>query len=276
MRYQFYYYIEAPQNVLTFLSENRIKHKVYDKNVMFSIYSSQPNYQELLATLTSTYRCEKPLIFCDYSAKDRDEAEYLWITPCRYCIEILNRKDAYQYSCEYEHIPTHTQRVRHRKQINVFQIGREPTRTMKAAFYSLDTGNDVLFADERIKKLAEQHHLQGLLFQPVLLRSGRESQHIFQLSSPHVLHMSAVARGYGERSEFCPLCGKEAIVPSSSYQMHLFRSHLDPSLDFMVSEAFWGEGISYSIQIISQRFYRLLKEEKLTGSLRIAPIILHD
>ena len=96
------------------------------------------------------------------------------------------------------------------------------------------------------------------------------------MTSPHILDISAVVRDHGEDSEFCPLCGKEDLIPSSSYQMHLYRSHLDLSLDLMSTDRIWGEGISYSMHIISQKFYQILLEEKLTGSLNIEPVVLHD
>lgn len=131
-----------------------------------------------------------------------------------------------------------------------------------------------MFADHRIKVMARQHDLRGLLFQPVYLKNNVESQNIFQVSSSHILTIDAVARGHGEKSEYCPFCGKENLVIDPSYQMHLLRSHIEPTLDLMDSEDFWGEGMSFSAQIISQKFYRLLQAEKLTGSLTIAPIVL--
>lgn len=276
MRYQFYYYTKFTEKLLNFLTETRIKHQVYDNGyVKFSLYSSQPDHQNLLDTLTSVYHCPKPLVDCDYTAKERNEAEFLWLTPCKYCIEITNKEDAYQYACAYEHTPTHTQRVHHKKQIGTFQIAKVPNLNTKTAFFAPDTGSNELFADHRIKALAEEHHLQGLTFLPLLLKNGQESPDIFQLTSQHVFGLSAVGRGYGETSDFCPLCGKEALVAASAYQMHLERSQLNPTLDLMVSDSFWGEGITYSVQIISQRFYKLLQQEKLTGSLRIDPIVLH-
>ena len=276
MRYQFYYYTKFTEKLLDFLTETRIKHQVYDNGyVKFSLYSSQPDHQNLLDTLTSVYHCPTPLVDCDYTAKERNEAEFLWLTPCKYCIEITNKEDAYQYACAYEHTPTHTQRVHHKKQIGTFQIAKVPNLNTKTAFFAPDTGSNELFADHRIKALAEEYHLQGLIFLPLLLKNGQERPDIFQLTSPHVFGLSAVVRGYGETSDFCPLCGKEALVVASAYQMHLERSQLNPTLDLMVSDSFWGEGITYSVQIISQRFYKLLQQEKLTGSLRIDPIVLH-
>lgn len=277
MRYQFYYYIKAPEHLLAFLTETKIKHQAYDNGyVKFSVYSSQPNHQALLDTLSSVYHCRAPLVYCDYSAKDRDEAEYLWIMPGKYCIDVMNKNEAYQYDCTYEHITTRTQRAHHKKQIGTFKIAKVPNLHTQTAFFSPDTGSNELFADHRIKALTEEHHLQGLCFLPLLLKNGQLSHELFQLTSPHVLGMSAVVRGHGETSDFCPICGKEALVTTSAYQMHLHRSHLDTSLDLMISDAFWGEGIPYSVQIISQRFYRLLRQEKLTGSLQIDPVILHD
>lgn len=282
MRYQYYYYVEAPENLLTFLAENRVKRKVDEtgvkkntKYVVFSIYSSQPNYQELLDTLTTVYGCKKPLVFCDYSKKELQEAEFLWVTPYRHCLAVRNDEEAFQFSCNYTCPGLPQERSHHRKQIAPIQICKEPKLSQKTAFYTLETGFCFLFADYRIKALAEQHDLRGLLFQPVYLRNGVESRKIFQISSSHILTIDAVARGHGEKSEFCPfLCGKESLLIDASYQMHLLRSHIEPTLDLMCSEDFWGEGLGFSAWIISQKFYRLLLAEKFTGSLSIAPIVL--
>ena len=95
------------------------------------------------------------------------------------------------------------------------------------------------------------------------------------MTSTYTWGLSAVVRDQGEKIELCLLCGREALALRSSYQMHLFRGQLDVSMDFMASEPMWGEGISHPVHIISQRFYRILLENKLTGGLRIDPIVLH-
>lgn len=276
MRYEYYYCTKSTEQLLDFLSTHRVKHTVRYGDVVFSLYSSQQNSAQLIKTLSSVYNCGTPLVFCNYSAKDRDEAEFLWITPTKYCIDIRNKEQAYEYFCEFEHLPTHTKRVHHKRQVSMLEIAKEPQIASKTAFYAPDTGNHEIFVDHRIKSLAEKHNLKGLEFRPLGIRENQVSSNIFQLTSSHMWSMATVARGHGEISLFCPMCRKESLKIPSSYQMHLFRSQLDSSLDFMVSEPFWGEGIRYPVQVISQKFYKLLQENKLTGNLRVDPLILHD
>lgn len=121
--------------------------------------------------------------------------------PPKYCIEVRKREEADAYSCVYEHIADHAWRMRHQRQTNTRQIARMPKRSARSAFHARDPGAHELFADDRIKALAEQHQLQGMIFLSVLLGSKQESQEIFRLTSPRLWQKDIVVRGHGERSE---------------------------------------------------------------------------
>ena len=183
MRYQYYWTALAKQDLLDFLSKNKIKHDLYYERVSFSVYTSQPNYKELIDTIKTVYQYSDvyqftgPLIFAEYSEKDKESADFLWITPKKFCIDICNLEEAYQYSCAYV-TPTcfgDIERVRHKKQIGRLKISKLPNLNTKTAFFAPDTGHCELFCDHRIKTLAEENCLSGISFLPVLTKKNIDS-----------------------------------------------------------------------------------------------------
>ena len=268
------------EDLLTFLEENKIKH-IVDKStriwgVIMDVYSTRPDYQQLLEQLEERFHASKFSPQVEYTAKDRDAAEYLWIRSKKLCIEVANADEAYEYSC-YHTPPGHqAPRPNHETQVSMLRVCNVPKPTTQTAFCTTDFDDGYLFADHRIKALAEAHQLKGIEFHPVRRWNGQISEDFFQVLGTPFVSVSAMARGYGEEFTTCPVCGKEMMHVTGCYQMHLNRSQLDTSLDFLYTEPVCGPLHPFSCQLISQRFYRLLKQEKLAGGLFFNPVVLHD
>ena len=125
----------------------------------------------------------------------------------------------------------------------------------------------------RIKKLSEEANLNGMNFGNILSKKGESVANLFLLDSPCKLPLEAVAPGHGETPYKCACCGRVALEFTNSYTLHLKAASIPDGTDFCMTDSFWGEGFSFPFYIISQRFYRLLKENKLTGGIRLSPVI---
>ena len=71
------------------------------------------------------------------------------------------------------------------------------------------------------------------------------------MTSSNILKKEDIVWGYGEKIEKCPMCGKEQYV----------------------TERLFSEGFARPIYVISQKFYRLLVENKLDKNISFCPVV---
>ena len=79
--------------------------------------------------------------------------------------------------------------------------------------------------------------------------------------------------GHNEKLRHCPVCGKEQFFIDDAYQLHLCFSDLDVLSDLYKTERIFGDRIPYPVYIISQRFYQLLKSNKLASNVTFVPVV---
>ncbi len=215
---------------------------------------------------------EHPVISAEYTPGELAAAEWLFMTPQKQRINIINAEEAYRYGCTRTH-PFIGETAKHAEQIGVFIIAKEPVMNTKTAFWAEDTGFSEVFADWRVRKLAEENGLPGVEFRDVMLRSGEPSAKLYQMTSSHVLPLEAIVCGHGEKALRCPYCGRLGYQIGNEYQLHLQASYLQEDSDMYITERIFGEGIAYPLYLISQRFYRLLVGHQLAGSVTFSPVV---
>lgn len=242
--------------------------------VCFDILSSAPNCKNLLAALDEVH-VAGPIVYAEYSNSELLNARLLTINSQKQCIDIVNIDEALHFSCTWTN-DYGVNKAKHIKQRALFTIAKEPSTKTRTAFWQEDFGLSQLFTDQRVVDLVKENGLNGIAFRNVQLKNGSQSQNIFQITSNHIIDQKCIALGYGERRLTCPICGKEQFAIKSSYQLHLHYDQIAEQSDFYVTEDIFGEGIPEPFFLISQRFYRLLKENKLTGNLVIAPVASAD
>lgn len=276
MRYKYFFFEKHRPDLVDWLNEKGIKFTLDGGGcvpvfVNFTLWSNNTNIYEYLDHLDAM-RVKKPVITAEYTASELSNAQLLIIEPRRQCIEITNSGEAYQYSCTW--VNQHgIRKVGHEDQKGFFAISKEPSTKTQTAFWHEDTGFAEIFTDSRVYNLAKQYNLEGIVFNPVYLKSGTRSENIFQMTSENKINKQCIEFGHGERRLTCHLCGKEQFFINSAYQLHLYVDKIELNQDFYVTEHIFGEGIPYPVYIISQRFYQILKENKLTGNLTLLPVV---
>lgn len=276
MRYKYYFCDLNRTELVNWLDKNLINYNsagggVVPQLVYFSIFSSAPNCKELLIEL-GNLNVKKPVITVEYTSSELSSANWLVIRPKKQCIDIINSRDAYVYSCRWT-TSSGVRKAKHEAQQGLFAIAREPSAKTSTAFWAPDTGFAEIFTDQRIVDLSKEHNLVGFDFKNVLLKNGNISQYLYQMTSPYVLNKDCIALGYGEEKLACPMCGKEQYYINDTYQLHLNMHRDFTQSDLFVTERIFGEGRAYPLYIISQRFYQLIKKHKLTGNLMISPVV---
>ena len=122
--------------------------------------------------------------------------------------------------------------------------------------------------------MTAQSDIRGIVFADVYSKDGKRCSEIYQLKSINEIEAEAIALGYGEQQLSCPVCKKRQIGLPPAYELHLNLKSEELTDDFYITSKMFGEGIEEPLYIISQKFYKLLLAEGLTGDLDVSPVIL--
>lgn len=278
MRYRYYYcdFNQSPE-LIEFLTENGIAYKEHYAGpnrkslIIFNIWSNKPNSEYFVSTLKKMNRT--PHVYIEYSEADRKKAKLLWLHPKKQKIDLINEEESFEFGCWYESWLGH-KCYKHETQKGLLSISKEPSTNSKDVFWTISTGFSELFVDRKVFDAVKASSLIGIELWDVLLRDGRKSDKIFQMTSSNIIGRECFKWGYGEVIEKCPVCGKEQYdFGSDDYQLHLDTSKINVQSDFYVTDRMFSAGIARPIFIISQQFYQLLKKSGLTGGAVFIPIV---
>lgn len=272
MKYEYYFYRDAKPELVDYLNSEKIPCKLdlsypNDPKVVFRLWSTGAGTERQLRELEKI-GVRWPIISVTYTKRELENAELLKLRPRKQWVSVTNEEVSSRYTC-----PIGRDKFMHEEQIGPYCISKEPKSSGRTAFWCEDTGWADVFTDFRVKKLAEDHGLVGVEFLDVLLRENRVSQNIFQLRSSARIPRDAICLGYGEQPISCPVCGREQYGTHDIYQLHLDFARFPAGNDLYMTESMWGYGFAYPMYVISQRFYRLLRENKLDGYLNLLPVI---
>lgn len=275
MRYRYYFCDRYNPRVKAFLDGINIRYEVIEYKTLFplikfDLFSTSDHIKEYLIELEQM-KVGRPIVYAEYSASEISNANLVWISPKKQCIDIINNEEAYSYSCEYLNC-FGKKRVAHKEQQSLFAVAKEPSMKSATAFWTEDTGFAELFTDWRVRELAIANSLTGIDFKNVFLRKGKLSEKLYQVTSQCVIKRDCIGTGYGEKIETCHICGKEQYVIDNAYQLHLDFSRIQSQSDLYVTEKIFGQGMGFPLFLVSQRFYQLLKQNKLTGGITVSPV----
>ncbi len=274
MRYEYYFCKRYNPKLIEFLEEQKLRYKIDncigDGLIIFSLWSNWINIDFILNELEKM-NVKEPIISVEFTNTEIKNAKLLVITKRKQSIDILNTETAYRYSCCWTS-SFGIEKAKHKKQVETFVIGKEPSLKTSTALWSEDAGIAELFTDKRVVELVKNNSLRGIKFEKVLNKKGVCSENIFQIKSPNILSNECICFGYGEQKHLCHICGKEQFFIDNAYQLHLDFSKINVQSDLYMTERIWGEGIAFPLYIISQRFYSLLKENKLDCGIKVTPV----
>lgn len=272
MKYEYHFLTWKNTQLIEFLNKHNIEYKKGANQlwIKFSICSLSPEAEFCLKELEKV-NIRKDYTTVEFSSKELLEAEFLMMRPKRQSIDIEN-EDAFQYGCKWISRWGH-EFMRHEEQVKELVVKKVPPMKKNNAFWCESTGFSIIFADIRIRELAEENSLMGIEFKNIFLKNGKCSDEFFQMTSSNILKKECIAWGYGEKIEHCTKCGKEQYVIDNAWQLHLDFSKIEKQSDLYVTESIFGEGIARPIYVISQKFYRLLVENKLNRSVTFYPVV---
>ena len=277
MRTKYFFSTISRPVIIEWLESNKIDYYLDGGGIVrvfvnFTLWSSDPNIDKYLQELAEI-NVAHPSISPACTSAELLRANYLMICPKKQWVSIINQENAYRYTCQWITQIAGWRKANHEEQIDYFQIAKEPSIKTSTAFWHEDTGFAELFTDKRVHDLVIERNISGVMFKPVYLKNGDCSKNIFQMSAANLIESAQIQLGHGEKVQHCQFCGKEQYFIRSNYQLHLYTKELPFDQDFFATERIWGEGRAYPLYVISQRFYRLLKEHKLTGNISFVPVV---
>ena len=261
---------EAPSDALiAALERTGTPYKLLLGTVYFRLVQGSDAYHEILPLVGEKERVS----LAEYSESERKKAAWLEIAPRLQAVSLLNLKGACDYTCCYTGADG-LEHAHHCEQIAPYEIANEIPWTPKRHFSAPDHGGSDVFASKKVKELVENTGLKGCAFFPVInQKTGLYCSDTFQLKAQKVIPLDAISFGHGETVSVCPLCGKKQFLLKNTYQFHLHFHLMPSSADILRTPALFHDGQAESVLLISQRFYRVLKEAELHFGLRFTPTI---
>lgn len=281
MRYKYYFFSTYRSPLKEWLEEKKIRYKIVEgvgrDFVCFSIWSDMEQVNEMLAELKKMPQVLDPHVSLEFSAVEMAQAKLFEVRSKKQCVDITNHLEAYSYTCKYKNAFGNI-RARHKEQTGLLAIAKEPSSKTQTAIWCPDTaGYEELFVDQRIVDLVRENQLNGIEFKNVKLKNGSFSERIFQMVPTDRIGRDCISTGHGEKVSTCPVCGKEQYFISDANQLHLYFDKLPEDCDLYMTERIFGEeGLGFPIYVMSQRFYQLLKKNKLAGSMIFTPVVEID
>ena len=281
MKYQYSFHSRLRDDLCRYLNQHDIAYETLgDPNdrsalMFFSVWSTRKDCDCILKDIY-TLTLEKPWIYAHYSDKDLSSAELLTMRPksTKMCIE--NIDESFRYSCRWSYLADRFEmhKANHKEQIGPIMIKKEPSASTRTAFWGPDDGGTIIFADKKVERLIHKEKLEGIFFKDVLLKNRTPSNRVIQMLAEHTVHHSDIVWGRGEKVIVCEMCGKKQYSLPDAYELHLYDSSIYREKDFFSTERIWGDGIAQPIYIVSQKFYQLLKGNKLTAQVEFTPVTL--
>ena len=277
MKTVYHYFGRYGENFKGLLESSGIKADILysphnpDPIYTFDLISPSKRFEEQYATI-SLY-AEPLAIWTKYSSKELETSQWLSLLPHRTCVDILNYDEAMLYYCTKTKYATGWNHIHNQEQIDLFRIRTLPKRT-KAAFYTGDSGFEILFCDDRVYDLVQESGLKGVCFKTVLSKTGKVHDRFFQVTSNEVIKREQIVLGRGERFSECPYCGSRQIIEDNRSLLIIRKEAIDNQRDFYMTESIFGEGVAHPLYLLSNRFYKLLKENKLLFSSTVKPVVI--
>lgn len=276
MKKEYYYCDLYSDSLIELLKKNNVKYEILDygtlvpKMVRFTVMEGHS-----IITLLPDYSTTKPLITCIYSKKELLDAEFLTLRPKKWIIDITNIDDVCEYSCE---------RISYGGNLHYGHCTQKGSFTIapfkgsdKTFFFSESTGCSVLFARKSVATVIRKNNITGILFFPVYQNTKNKEMveaDFWQLLSDEMIYLNNICLDEPERIKKCPICGKTKIFNGQGYQLKLLSEKLALNQDFYMTEAVFGDGIPCPLFIVSQKLYRLLKEQHFDKNVTFEPVIL--
>ncbi len=275
MKTIFHYCVKYTERLANILTVNNIRYEIVgDKKITGLMLVFDVEKGTEISRIVEGMTHWNPIITNKYSENEKMDAVFLTIVPTKH-LEIDNNEEAFAYMCRSS-LLFKSDKYNHEEQIKDIRIKKEPPISSKTAFFSSECNGHGMFCSSRIHDLACVNGLTGLCFRQVINRKGEVCTNVFQMMSEKKVFIESISKDNIKKIKHCPRCGKQKYIVETDYQLHLLSDMMKTyeNDDFVQTEAVFGEGIPHSIELISQKFYRILKDRMLLKNTIVEPVLI--
>ena len=258
---------------------------LYD--MVFDIPENHPQFDELEKLLSpENLPCDKVmgkykesrmiLYSAIYSEKERLSAEWLEIASS--FMRVQEFSESYRGECfKLEHTDGFKEYYH-----SIFEgpFVASGIKWRQKFFASTETDQELLFCSEDAKNILTQNNIVGIEYDPVFKKSGEQREDIYRIGSKHIIPEEAIVGLENTINLNCPVCGMKMITLEECSRYGIKGGILDKNIDFYNTMPMIAHSIASGIRdlrgdvktIISQRLYRIIKENKMDRALIFTPL----
>lgn len=281
MRIKHHYFFETRASLIKFLDKYNIS---YDLTTLpeakgsictFDLYEDQDFYIKFRKKFpfVSKYGAINSI---EYSKEEIEKAEWLTVRNISTKVQWEYEEDAFIQSCSYKRLFIKELYYRHSKQIGVLSVDRPVKWDAKHFFSGPNAADDIIFCSERAKKILGDRW-EGLEFWPV--KKSNSSKYIpdlYQLFFAQDLPIEAIDSG---TLRVCKSCGRKVMrITEDIHQLRIRKEYLlDQNKVYKTADVLTGDFIrcnTFSVNIVSQKFYRYCEEHRMNRGMIYEPIKL--
>lgn len=279
MRIKHHYNIISSKKIYDFIEKYDIQYDKYylhdDEYYSFDVFEDEIIYKKL--------RIHFPIESIDlipemvFSAEEIETAEWYTISSNGAKVNWEFEEDSFRRTCPYKKLWFKDLYYRHTEQISFLHASKTINWGSRQFFTGPNSSDDYLFCSMRTKELLEKEKWGGLEIWPVKeLGSDKEIKNLFQI----VFSTQIPVKGIFGTHKKCHQCGKEIVLTKDPYRYPLEisrdslcdQNYVYTTGDVLIRDRIHNE--TYSRNIVSNKFYRYLKEKNMSRGLIFEPVIL--
>ena len=226
-------------------------------------------------------RVVRTTYFPQYTEEERRQGKLLEIRCITAKLDPANYEDVYRETCVFDRSHIGTDMGHHKIQANPLEI-RRMFKWGNSHFFSGSITTGGLFCDDRAVSIMECAGLKGLQYGPVLKwKTNVPVSNVHQILPSNTIPDGAFIPIRDVEPYTCEICGMQMLRISGKKPLYGIRDELlNCDIDFCrtlplfldcSAERYSGGRTHY---IISQRAYRVLKENKMCRGVEFTPLTL--
>lgn len=262
------------------------------------VYTEEENEERARDINSPIINTKADVLYIDkYTEEECREAKWFLLEPLCDRVDPKNEDTLYEEACMIRNpmrpdpIPDDVSELR--KSILLsrpLEIGRhlvqaepyEITKTIKWGtrnfFYTTYFGWMKLFCSDVARQILDKSGLTGIRYIPVLKYKKKTIvPDMHQLTSEYVIPAEAFVPIQNYIVDTCEICHKQMLIRRPRSLLGVYEKYLDETIDFYTTDPIFcpdKECPGYSLNIVSNRMYRTIKDNHMEKNLRFAPLIL--
>lgn len=278
MRKSRYICCDLNDTLLKLLQEWGGKYEIDEENfggkkvVLFTIFVDDKYYGEIVEESYDVIDGikEPPIEYFQlhYTKKELDSAEWLYVRSTTASLEYEREDESFDITCKDIDGGHRTRNE------NPLYIGKYKWNSRQ---HFNTTNYDVLFCDDIIKNLLESN-CNGFRFENVYhYKTEKVCPDLFKIHAANIIEETALSWPQDAEEFVCRACGKVSHYRNDEFILHVRRDAINSDVDIWMTPKIFGTGFcDYSLTIISNKVFRLLRDNKLNRGLIFQPVILEE